>query len=142
LTSLKYHCRAGRRKFIYLLVTRNETVNKVSVYIPISNACDSSGREVCTDQQLSFAPERAGKVTAYYTASNFTLKHFSFLGKKNFLLGEFYCICHNRGLADMRGVLPRGLTVCKKMWGSSFHLCNIEINGNIVRKDKVEWAGV
>lgn len=47
LTSLKYHCRAKRSKVTELLVTRNETVNNVSVYIPISNACDWLGREVC-----------------------------------------------------------------------------------------------
>lgn len=140
LTSLKYQCRAGRRKPIEFPVTRNKKVNNVSVYILISNACDFLGREVCTGHQLSFPPERAEKVTTYYTASNFTLKHLSFLGKKNFCLGEFYCICQNRGLADR--LLPRCLTICKKKWGSSFHLCNMEINGNIVRKDKVEWASV
>lgn len=47
LTSLKYHSRAERSYVTEFLVTRNETVNNVAVYIPISSACDWLGREVC-----------------------------------------------------------------------------------------------
>jgi len=75
----------------------------------------------------------------------------SFLGKKNFHLGQgkryfhlgkFYSICQNWCPADIRGLVPRYFTICKKKWGSSFQLCSMEINDNIDRKDKVEGTSV